>query len=80
MTGRTTSSAPPCADECRAVLREHAEAVLRGVEVILTWAPPLFSSGYEPLNMRCPHGVSWFMEPTAEGRAQLEALPLDGAP
>jgi len=60
------SSAPPCADECRQVILDIV--AVRGVEAHVTWAPPLFPTGYEPLNMSCPHGVPWFMEPTTEQR------------
>ena len=58
--------APPCADTCRQVivdvLAEH------GGEANASWRPPLFPSGYEPLNMTCPHGFLWFAEPTSEQR------------
>lgn len=63
------SGTPACAEQCRRTL--VAGMAERGIEVAATWAPPLFPSPYEPLNMRCPHGVLWFMEPTAEGRAAL---------
>ena len=59
-------TAPPCAHECRKVLIDGMAE--QGTEVHATWAPPLFPTGYEPLNMRCPHGVAWYMEPTAEQR------------
>jgi hypothetical protein len=72
-----TSSGPPCAAHCRDEVRRIFEPFSRGVEVFITWAPPLFPSGYDPLGMTCPHGVLWFMEPTAEGRARLAELPLD---
>lgn len=57
---------PECAEECRRVLLEIFAA--KGGDAHVTWAPPLFATGYEPLNMRCPHGVLWFAEPTAEQR------------
>lgn len=65
------TGAPACAEECRRVLLDIMAA--RGADVHATWAPPLFPTGYEPLNMRCPHGVPWFMEPTAEQRIKWEA-------
>lgn len=61
----TASGAPMCAEKCRAVLVRGMAA--EGIEVAPTWAPPLVPTAWEPLNLRCPHGVLWFMEPTAEG-------------
>lgn len=60
----TASAKPPCADECRAVLLTHYAEV--GVEANVSWEPPTFAPAYEPLNMRCPHGVLWYAEPTTE--------------
>jgi hypothetical protein len=67
---RPQQAAPACADECRRVLVEGMAAM--DTEVTATWAPPIFPSGYEPLNMRCPHGVLWHMEPTTEQRLRYE--------
>lgn len=61
-----THVAPPCADKCRRVLIDGMAAM--DTDVTATWASPIFQSFYEPLNMRCPHGVLWHMEPTAEQR------------
>lgn len=55
---------PACADECRKVLIDGMAAM--DTECHVTHIPPLVPSAYEPLNMRCPHGVLWFMEPTGE--------------
>jgi hypothetical protein len=38
----------------------------RGCEVNATWSPPLFPTAFEPLDMRCPHGVLWYAEPTTD--------------
>lgn len=57
---------PDCADRCRRVLLDIFAA--KGADVHVTWLPPLFPTGYEPLNLDCPHGVLWFAEPTAEQR------------
>lgn len=71
----TPEHAPPCADECIAVLREQLALACSatGVPVPdahITHVPPLVPPMYEPLGMRCPHGVLWHMEPTSEQIAQ----------
>ena len=65
LSGRTPSP-PPCADECRRVIVDLMAQ--QDTEVHATWVAPLFPTGYAELDMRCPHGVPWFMEPTAEQR------------
>lgn len=67
MSGRP-KGAPPCADECRKVIVDGMAEM--DTEVHAIWVQPLPPSGYEPLNMRCPHGVLWFMEPTSKQRAR----------
>lgn len=67
--------APPCAEECGAVLRDiYAKACAHaGIPLIdahITHVPPLIDTGYEPLAMRCPHGVMWHAEPTSEQIAE----------
>lgn len=66
-----TPSVPPCATECREVLLDTwrqacAQSGVEEIEAHVTHVPPLIASGYEPLAMRCPHGVLWHMEPTSE--------------
>jgi hypothetical protein len=68
-------TAPPCADECKDVLRKHWAKVCAklGVpvpEAHITHVPPLIDTGYEPLAIRCPHGVMWHAEPTSEQIAE----------
>lgn len=66
---------PPCGEECRRILVDgFAE---RGADVHVTHLPPLFPTGYEPLNLSCPHGVHWYAEPTAEQRVRWAQ---DGTP
>lgn len=57
----------PCEKECGAFLREAIAGL--GVEANFSTLPPLFDTGYTALDMRCPHGVLWYAEPTAEQRA-----------
>lgn len=64
---------PDCAEECHAVLLGHWRRF--GIEAIFSWMPPLVDSGYEPLDMTCPHGVKWYGEPTTE---QIAAWARDG--
>lgn len=62
------AAAPPCADECGRIVREKLAAL--GAEATVSHLPPLFPTDYEALNMRCPHGVLWFAEPTPEQVAE----------
>lgn len=69
------AAAPPCADECIAVLKElHAKScALSGVPVPdthYTHVAPLIPPAYEDIRMRCPHGVLWHMAPTSEQIAE----------
>jgi len=57
-----------CGEPCREfLLAKYAEC---GIEATVTILPPLVDSGYEPLNLRCPHDVLWFAEPTGDQRAK----------
>lgn len=64
--------------ECVGVCDEFVRGKLAamGVEAHVTHVPPLVRTDWEPLNMRCPHGVLWFTEPTSE---QMAAWTEDGA-
>lgn len=66
---------PACANECIAVLRREWAIACReqGVEVAevhITHVAPLVEPLYEDLQMACPHGVVWHMQPTNEQVAQ----------
>lgn len=67
-TSDTGAGEPGCdRDGCGALLvRMYRE---RGIDANASTVPPLVDSGYEQLNVRCPHGVLWFVEPTSEQRA-----------
>jgi hypothetical protein len=54
--------------QCAALLVEFAAE--RGCEVTASdWRPGMkMPEGFEPFNMRCPHGVLMWMEPTPEQR------------
>jgi hypothetical protein len=42
-----------------------------GIEVAVSpWTPAIIPTTYEPLNMRCPHGVKWHAEPTTDQQAE----------
>ena len=66
---------PECASECRELLLDGFRR--HGIEAHITHVPPLIPSDFESLNMRCPHGVMWYTEPTGEQREQWarEATP-----
>lgn len=66
-----TPSVPPCESECHEVFLDSwretcAMAGVEEIEAHVTHVPPLVSSGYDLLAMRCPHGVLWYAEPTSE--------------
>jgi len=69
------SAVPECASECGAVARRlYADACRRAglpvPDTHVTHAPLLVPPLYEDLNMRCPHGVLWHMQPTSEQIAE----------
>lgn len=51
-------------DACRKVLIN--EAATLGMEIIVSTAPPIFSTPYSANPMRCPHGVTLYSQPSAE--------------
>lgn len=56
--------APACVDECRPFLLSKFREL--SIEANVSHLPPLVASGYDQLDMRCPHGVLWYAEPTSE--------------
>lgn len=57
----------PCYAKCGSFLkRRYADDF--GIDVNVSTVRPLFPTGYEALDMRCPHDVLWYAEPTAEQR------------
>jgi ATP-dependent Zn protease len=44
-----------------------------GIEATVTHVPPLVPTDYEQLDMRCPHGVLWYTEPTSDQIAKWVA-------
>lgn len=59
-----TSTSCRCGDLLRAHYAEN------GVEAHITTVPPIVAPAYQPLDMRCPHGVLWYAEPTGDQIAQ----------
>lgn len=61
--GRST-----CAEWIRGMLREYAELLYPGVgcEAVISTAPPLVKSVYGVQAHTCPHGVTYYCEPTGE--------------
>jgi len=51
-------------EACRAVLRDGMAEM--GTEVTVSTAAPLTPSPYEYNPMTCPHGVTFYMQPTTE--------------
>lgn len=60
-----------CGEGCRGRLLDFMAA--RGIECTVTVTPPLVAPRYEPLDMVCPHGRMWFMEPTGDQIARWNA-------
>lgn len=56
---------------CRDVIEAFFRA--KGIDAYVTAVPQIVDSGYEQLNMTCPHGVAYYAEPTSEQRAQWAA-------
>ncbi|MDH6141034.1 hypothetical protein P3T35_003047 [Kitasatospora sp. GP30] len=58
---------------CETKLRELWDA--QGVEVHISTAPPMVAGPYTTDGMRCPHGITYWWEPTGE---QIAAWVRDG--
>lgn len=56
------------AHECEQTLRDKWAKY--GTEVTISTAPPLVAGPYTKPGMTCPHGVTYWMEPTGEQIAQ----------
>lgn len=66
--GQPVSKAPACADDCAGVVRGILSN--EGIEANVSWVAPTFATAYEPLNCACPHGVTWYAEPTTDQIAE----------
>ena len=62
-------------NDCADVIQ--AEYARKGVEVTVRTARPLVIGPYEPAGWECPHGVTFWCEPTGE---QLAQWAKDGEP
>jgi hypothetical protein len=60
---------------CREQLREQAATL--GLDVTVSTAPPLVVGPYPPGGFRCPHGITYWIEPSGEQIAQWHR---DGTP
>lgn len=72
---RATLQTPPCADECKAILWAAYEKACHAAGVPVpdahvTHVAPIIPTLYEDVNLRCPHGVLWHMQPTSEQIAE----------
>lgn len=54
--------------ECAVYLRDRAAAL--GVEVTVSTATPLILTPYTTAPFTCPHGTTYYIEPTSEQIAQ----------
>lgn len=63
-TVRQHTPTPPCADECQVLLEELMRQ--QCIEATVSYLPPIVKTPYLPLDMRCPHGVLWYAEPTSD--------------
>ena len=63
-------SEPNCWDECTGVIKEVMAS--QGGDVTVSTAPPLVMTPYTVPGsaITCPHGVTYYMEPTSEQIAQ----------
>ena len=49
---------------CRALLLAHYRE--KGIDAHVTTISPIIATEYDPLAIRCPHGVTWYAQPTGE--------------
>ena len=63
-----TVGIPDCWVECSGILRDTMAS--KGCEVTVSIAPPLIMTPYTQEAFVCPHGVTYYMEPTSEQIAQ----------
>ena len=56
------------AHACENTLREKWAAM--GTEIVISTEPPLVIGPYTKPGLRCPHGITYWMEPTGEQIAQ----------
>lgn len=59
--------------DCRWSFR--ADFARRGIEVTVSSAPPIVANPYSAANATCPHGVTFWCEPTGD---QLMRWAKDG--
>lgn len=55
-------------DACWRTLK--AEAAAEGIDITVSALPPLVKGPYTVAPIACPHGVTYWMEPTGEQIAQ----------
>lgn len=55
---------PPCAADLRALFAKH------GIEITVSTLPPVVAGPYTTDPFECPHGISYWVEPTGEQIAQ----------
>jgi hypothetical protein len=60
-------------EACRDLLKQQMAA--KGIEVTISTAPPIIVSPYEEACFTCPHGTTYWMEPTS---GQVAAWARDG--
>lgn len=52
--------------DCDQVFREEMERVAPGLDYTVTNLPPLVAGPYTSSGMTCPHGITYWCEPTGE--------------
>lgn len=63
--GRST-----CAEFIRTSMANLGAAQGIGCEIVVSSAPPIVESPYGAHGYECPHGVTWWIEPTSEQIAE----------
>ena len=56
-----------CPEACRQVVLDAFAK--QGVDAVVSTAPPIIPTPYDPYVATCPHGVVFYAEPTGEQRA-----------
>jgi hypothetical protein len=75
MTARISPTAPTAHSGCRDCM--IALATADGVDIIVSTAPPLIEGPYGINGFTCPHGTTYWIEPSSEQIAQWRK---DGTP
>ena len=72
---KITRPSPKATDPCTCGPWLKEQYAATGIDVTVSTAPPIVLTPYtivdgEPVAMTCPHGITWWSEPTSDQIAQ----------